>query len=191
MDTSTCSRPVQCAQEWVARIVRSGDIVVDATAGNGNDSLFLARLVGQTGQLHSFDIQQKAIESTRLLLRENGFEGENIVLHCTSHVRMAELVPHGVKAIMFNLGYLPGGDKTLISSKEETIPALCSALALTAIGGMVSVVCYPGHEGGGDEAMAVSKLLCSLDAGKWRVAELRHGNAPSPAPFLLAAFRLK
>lgn len=191
MDHSTCSRPVQCAQDWIARIVHPGDVVIDATAGNGHDSLFLARLIGSEGKLHAFDIQQKAIDSTRALLSSNGYSGENIMLHCASHSRMAELVDFGVKAVMFNLGYLPGGDRSVISRAEETLPAIEQALSLTVAGGIVSVVCYPGHEGGDAEASDVTNFLRSLDAGKWRVAELSHGNAPSPAPFLLAAFRLK
>lgn len=191
MDHSTFSRPVQCAQEWVAKIVCPGDVVVDATAGNGHDCLFLARLVGETGCVHAFDIQPRALESTRSLLMENGFSCENIMLHCASHALMERVVAPGVKAVMFNLGYLPGGDKLLISTTDETIRALRSALKLIEAGGVLSVVCYPGHEGGDTEAAAVADLLCSLDAGKWRVAELTHANAPSPAPFLLAAFRLK
>ena len=190
MDSSTCSRPVQCAQDWVEGIVCPGDTVVDATAGNGHDSLFLAKLVGRDGFLHAFDIQEKAIESTRSLLKKNDLGGENIMLHCASHSRMGEWVSPGVKAVMFNLGYLPGGDKELISREEETIPAIRMALELTVPGGIVSVVCYPGHAGGDVEAAAVLNLLRSLGAGKWRVAELYHGNAPSPAPFLMAAFRL-
>ncbi|MEG0024639.1 MAG: class I SAM-dependent methyltransferase [Akkermansia sp.] len=193
MDISTCSRPLQCAQAWVASLVQKGDTVVDATAGNGYDSLFLAQLIGETGTLHLFDIQACALSATRDRLSLHGYEGDWISFHQASHATMAELIPAEaqIKAIMFNLGYLPGGDKTLVSQEGETIKAIESAMSLVAHGGIVTIVCYPGHQGGDAEALAVQHMLASVSASQWRIAQVSHWNAPSPAPFLLAAFKLK
>ncbi len=191
MDTSVCSRPLNCAQAWVASLVSRGDHVVDATAGNGHDTLFLSHLTGDTGTVDVFDIQQSALDSTAKRLAEAGCMHPGVKFHQMSHSRMAEVVSSGVRAVMFNLGYLPGGDKSVVTCKEDTMMALNSACDLLVPGGVLTVVCYPGHEGGDSEAACVSEWMKGLDAHQWRVASLCHWNAPGPAPFLLAAFRLR
>ncbi len=190
MDPSTCSRPLTCAQEWVRSVVKEGDTVIDATAGNGHDTLFLAQLVGPSGHVHAFDIQHQAIEATALRL-EGARMLDRCALHQESHARMAEKVSGPVKAIMFNLGYLPGGDKAIITDTSETLVAIETALNMLSVGGVVSVVCYPGHDGGNRETQAVYNYLAKLSAHMWRVAEVSHFNAPGPAPSLLAAFKLR
>ncbi len=191
MDTSVCSRPLNCAQAWIAGIVRKGDRVVDATAGNGHDTLFLAHLVGEEGSVDVFDIQQEALTATEKRLREAGCLYQGVHFHAESHARMREFVAPGIRAAMFNLGYLPGGDKSVVTCMEDTLPALEATRDLLEPGGVLTVVCYPGHEGGDTEASCVSEWMKTLDPHEWRVAELSHWNAPGKAPFLLAGFRLR
>ena len=152
MKCSLLSRPMTCAHDWISRVVSPGDAVVDATAGNGHDTVFLARLVGPSGQVHAFDVQEEAIRATRERLEKEGLLTPSVRLHLASHDRLAELVGGPVKAIVFNLGYLPGGDKKTVTRTECTLAALEQAAALIAPNGLLSVMCYPGHEGGKEEA---------------------------------------
>lgn len=147
-------RPTQHAHEVVQSVVRPGETVVDATAGNGHDTLFLAQCVGERGRVVAFDVQEAAIASTRRRLADAGV-GERVELWGESHASMARRVAPGVAAVMFNLGYLPGGDHGRITRTEETLPALAAAVSLLRPGGVVTVVCYPGHPGGEEEAAAV------------------------------------
>mgnify|MGYP002626423586 FL=1 len=148
-------RPTAQAHEVVSEAVRPGDTVVDATAGNGHDTLFLARLVGERGKVIAFDVQPAAIESTRRQLEAAGVT-ERVELHCESHTHMASWAEaDSVRAVMFNLGYLPGGDHSLITRTTSTLPALDAAADLLAPGGVLTVVCYPGHSGGAEESEAV------------------------------------
>ena len=110
MKCSLLSRPMTCAHDWISRVVFPGDAVVDATAGNGHDTVFLARLAGPSGQVHAFDVQEEAIRATRERLEKEGLLTPSVRLHLASHDRLAELVRSPVKAIVFNLGYLPRRD---------------------------------------------------------------------------------
>lgn len=129
MKCSLLSRPMTCAHDWISRVVFPGDAVVDATAGNGHDTVFLARLAGPSGQVHAFDVQEEAIRATRERLEKEGLLTPSVRLHLASHDRLAELVRSPVKAIVFNLGYLPGGDKKTVTRTECTLAALEQAAA--------------------------------------------------------------
>lgn len=147
-------RATVLAHEVVAEVVREGDVVVDATAGNGYDTVFLAGLVGASGKVLGFDVQAAAIESSRARVESAGF-ADRVELFQESHARLAERVSGGVAAVMFNLGYLPGADHAVITETDETIRALEAAVSVLRPEGVVTVVCYPGHEGGDVEAVAV------------------------------------
>lgn len=190
MKCSLLSRPMTCAHDWISRLVLPGDTVVDATAGNGHDTVFLARLAGPQGRVHAFDIQEEAIRTTGERLRQEGLLTPAVRLHTASHARMAELVRGPVKATVFNLGYLPGGDKNVITRVESTLAALEQAAALTAPNGILSVMCYPGHEGGDTEAEAVERFLSRLPHHAWRTGKYQLLNTSAPAPFQICAFRL-
>lgn len=150
------------AQRFVTERARAGDAVVDATAGGGVDTLFLARLAGPGGRVFAFDVQAAALARTRRRLDEAAAAGERLAeaeLVLAGHERMAERIPadlHGrVAAVMFNLGYLPGAEETVITLTETTLAALEAALALLRPGGVLTIVVYPGHAGGDAEAVAV------------------------------------
>ena len=190
MKCSLLRRPMPCAHDWISRVVLPGDTVVDATAGNGHDTVFLARLAGPSGHVHAFDVQEEAIRSTRERLEAAGLFTSAIHLHPASHDRLAELVSGPVKAIVFNLGYLPGGDKKTVTRTGSTLAALEQAAALAAPNGLLSVMCYPGHEGGDTEAEAVEAFLSRLPHHSWRTGKYQLLNTYSPAPFQICAFRL-
>ena len=106
--------PVPLAHLMLRQFVHTGDTVVDATCGNGNDTLLLAELVGATGRVWAFDIQATAIGHTARKLVDAGWAERAELVH-GGHEAMAERVPDGVGAVVFNLGYLPGGDRTIIT----------------------------------------------------------------------------
>lgn len=165
-------------------VIREGDMVIDATAGNGHDTVFLAECVGASGRVIAFDIQREAIDSTRRRLEESGMTGR-VELHHRSHAEMGELVEPGTASVvMFNLGYLPGGDHALATSAEETLRALDAAAKVIRSGGALSVLCYPGHEAGEEEAGAVELFFTRLASGGWRLASYKLPGTLKPAPFL-------
>lgn len=177
------------AQIWVERFLNRGDLAVDATVGNGYDTAFLARRVGPTGAVLGFDLQQVALDSTRASLLRDGLLDRVTLIHDT-HARLGEalsLLPGGrvPQAIMFNLGYLPGGDKAVTTRTEETVPALEIALERVGAGGVVTVVLYPGHGEGLRESRAVTAWGEALPPG-YEVTLCRPLNRRPVAPFLLA-----
>ena len=117
------------AADCLREIVRPGDTVIDATMGNGHDTLMLASLVGQTGRVIGFDVQHQAVESSRKLLEDNGVI-DRCTLYETGHEHIAELVKGPVRAAVFNLGWLPGGDKSVTTRWETTRAAVSAALSL-------------------------------------------------------------
>jgi SAM-dependent methyltransferase len=180
-------RPTRLAWMILAEAIREGDLAIDATAGNGHDTGFLAERVGAAGRVIAFDIQPEAITSARARVKEMGF-GERVDFHLLSHSKMNEVIAEGSAAvIMFNLGYLPGGDHALATLAAETLAALdCAAQALKP-GGILTVVCYPGHESGVGEAHEVELFLTSWTATGWRLARYSPQATLRPAPYLLIA----
>lgn len=179
------------AQELAQARIRPGDVCVDATAGNGVDTLFLAKACGPKGKVHAFDIQEAALDKTRdRLIRELGGEYAGASLHLASHDKMKELVPaeqHGkVAAVMFNLGYLPGADHGVITLPATTLPALNAALELLHPGGLLTVAVYPGHEGGALEAQAVDQWAAALGQREYQAMNYRFVNQRNNPPYLLA-----
>ncbi|RXZ84133.1 methyltransferase domain-containing protein [Paenibacillaceae bacterium] len=205
------------AHQWLASRICSGDTVIDATAGNGNDTLFLAERVGPAGTVYAFDIQQQALDNTaRRLTRalgDNaaqrlaqaseeaaadssapGLPSVNLLLQ--SHDRMQQFIPaetHGkVAAVMFNLGYLPdpSADSAIITMAESTIPALEAAFGLLRPGGALTAVVYPGHPGGDGEAAAVEQWAAALPQSDGQTVIYRHLQKKQ-APYLIGVEKRK
>lgn len=170
--------------------VRPGDRAVDATCGNGNDTLFLAGLVAPSGRVWAFDIQERAIATTRELLSEAGLVDSVELIH-SGHERIKESVDGSLRAAVFNLGYLPGGDKSRITRPDTTLSALQQASSLLLPGGVLVVVVYPGHPGGEEESRAVDSWAEALPAADWHVWRSCQLNRPSSAPYLLCAEKMK
>lgn len=167
----------------MAKVLFEGAIAVDATAGNGFDTLFLCRSVGKGGKVYGFDIQESAIRNTETLLNENGCASRAVLIK-DSHHRMSEYVKESVDCVVFNLGYLPKGDHLITTMKETTVNALEQALYLLNPGGAVFIALYWGHPGGEEERAAVEKFAESLPASQWDVSETSFPNK-NKAPLMM------
>lgn len=177
---------VERAHRAAAAVLRPGDWAVDATVGRGNDTRFLAEQVGATGRVDGLDIQAQALDSARRNLAEAGL-AERVRFHHGGHEDLATLVPGhargNVRVVLFNLGYLPGGDKVRTTRPPTTLAALEAARHLVAPGGRVIVVAYPGHSGGAAETAAVAEWAdgCGL------LATMEEGDPEQRRPRLLIA----
>ena len=169
------------AAEALARALGPGDTAVDATMGNGHDTLALCQLVGPTGRVYAFDVQSDAVERTRARLREAGFL-DRATLFCLGHEHMAEHVQAPVAAAVFNLGWLPGGDHRLTTRWETTRQAVESALSLLRPLGVLVICAYPGHPEGERERQALTALLSTLPPQQYNVLWHRFLNAGPGAP---------
>jgi tRNA A58 N-methylase Trm61 len=178
-------RPTELAHLLLRGIIREGDLLIDATTGNGHDTVLLAELAGESGRVLAFDIQGHAIQSARSRVETAGFS-DRVDFLVKSHAKIAEHAEPGtVAAIMFNLGYLPGDDHQLTTETAETLTALTAATTLLKTGGILSVVCYPGHDAGMIESAAVESWAGTLTAEGWRVAKYAMLGTLRPAPFLI------
>ena len=162
-----------------------GDVAVDFTMGNGNDTLFLSKTVGEEGRVYAFDIQEEALESTRAHLTENGAP-ENYTLIAASHHRVKEFVKEPIKAGMFNLGYLPrSGKKAVTTLRETTMPAVEAAIDLLLPDGALIIAIYPGHEEGALEGEMLREYFAGLSRFKICASEFRILNSPTSPYFFL------
>jgi tRNA A58 N-methylase Trm61 len=185
---------VSQAQSWVREHVRPGDIVIDATAGNGSDTLFLARTVGSNGLVYAFDIQSEALEQTQSKL-ESALDQASLapvyLIHA-GHEEMSDRISLDhegqIAAVMFNLGYLPGASSPIITEAETTLPALESALRLLSGGGLITVVVYPGHKGGEREAAAAEAWAAEIPSSIAQTVVYRFPQKKT-APYLIAIYK--
>jgi predicted methyltransferase len=175
-------RATEMAHNFLREVVKPIDVVVDATLGNGHDTLFLSSLVPE-GKVYSFDIQQRAVQKFKDVIYERGLN--NVILINDGHENIDNYLKESPKAIMFNLGYLPGGDKSITTLPETTIIALQKCLKLLSSGGIITMEVYPGHEGGKEEAEAVLEVVRGLDSKEFSVMEIRFSNKSNSAPFLI------
>lgn len=171
---------------WIAadvmhQVVCAGDTVIDATLGNGHDTLMLAELVGETGHVIGFDIQPDAVARTSALLQEHGLLGR-CELYAEGHQQIADRVQVPVKAAVFNLGWLPGSNKSITTLWETTQVAVQSALSLLVQGGVCTICAYPGHEAGDRERFALMDWLSTLRPQEYNVLHHRFLNAGPGAP---------
>ena len=172
-------------KHFIMEHIKEGDTVVDFTMGNGNDTLFLSKAVGESGQVYAFDIQEDALTSTRAHLEANGAP-ENYTLICASHHRVKEFVTEPIKAGMFNLGYLPrSGRKAVTTMRETTMPAVQAAIELLAPDGVLIVAIYPGHEEGALEGEMLREYFSSLSKYRICPSEFKILNSPTSPYFFL------
>ena len=172
-------------KHFIMEHLREGDVAVDFTMGNGNDTLFLSKAVGESGRVFAFDIQEDALTSTREHLISNGAP-ENYTLICASHHRVKEFVNEPIKAGMFNLGYLPrSGRKAVTTMRETTMPAVEAALELLAPDGVLIVAIYPGHEEGALEGEMLREYFAGLSKYRICPSEFKILNSPTSPYFFL------
>lgn len=181
------------AHRLVRAAVPAAGVGVDATLGRGRDALVLAEAVGPDGQVHGFDVQAEAVAASGARLARAGVAAR-ATLHHAGHEHAVGVLPEalrgGVHAVMFNLGYLPGGDPRLVTLPRTTVAALDGLSAWLAPGGVLTVVVYEQHPGGAEEGAAVARWADALDPGNVEAVSYRFINRPR-APWLLAVERLR
>lgn len=171
-------------QAWLP-FLAPGAWVIDATAGNGLDTEYLARAVAPDGRVFAFDIQADALATTAERLARSGLL-DRVTLIRADHASMRNQLPCSSGArmslICFNLGYLPSGDHHITTRPESTLPALHEALLLLAPQGALSVMVYRGHDGGREEATAVETFMQTLPAPWHCLAHEATGSQQNPGP---------
>ena len=179
---------------WCAHLicqhVKKGDLCIDATMGNGNDTLLLSRLCGNTGRVLAFDIQEIALSHTKELLKKEN-AARNYELYLDSHVNMEKYAkPMSVSCIVFNFGYLPGGDHSLATKASTSIQALASSLSLLKKQGILMLCIYSGKDSGFEERNALLKWLKELDSKKYLVIRTDYYNRPNDPPIPVLVVKL-
>ncbi len=170
---------IKAHEAWL-QVIKPGSLLIDATLGNGHDTLFLAQAL-QKGQIVGYDIQEAAILSTLNRLESHHFQATNqghlqIILKQQSHANIEE---KNAALIVYNLGYLPCHDKRVTTMTETTLQSLESAKSALTPGGLLSITCYPGHSEGQKEAAAVL-AFAEKQTAPWSLEVIR-----SPSPFLI------
>ena len=178
-------RPLEMAHDFLAQVITQEDIVVDATMGNGHDTLFLAKLAKQ---VYAFDIQEQALEKTSQRLQEAGLTNAELILQ--GHETVDQFVRE-VKAAIFNLGYLPSADKSIITQPQTTLEALDKLCHMLVKGGRIAIMIYYGHEGGDLERDAVLNYVSQLSQQEYTATIYRTLNQINNPPFLVMIEKLE
>lgn len=177
-------RTTSLAMHIVKEYIEEGDIAVDCTMGNGFDTLALAEAVGSTGKVYAFDIQMHALENTAAILEEHGMSARAKLVH-DSHSKLDEYLSDlrgDISAFVFNLGYMPGENKEIVTQSDSTLCAVKQALSLVKTGGIVSVVVYRGHDAGANEADVLGRFFNELSSKDYHVAFIEMTNQTKKAP---------
>lgn len=183
MRFNNITNTLKIVKDMMNENVKEGDIVLDCTVGNGNDTLSLARLVGQTGKVYGFDIQKRAIDITlEQLTCEN--INNRVELIEDGHENIDFYIKEKLNFIVYNLGYLPKGDKTIKTNKNTTLISLKKSLDLLNNNGIILITCYIGHEGGLDEKNVVEEFLATLDQKIFNVIKFEFINQKNFPPIL-------
>ncbi|MDU3336575.1 class I SAM-dependent methyltransferase [Paraclostridium bifermentans] len=165
-------------------VINEGDIVIDATMGNGYDTKYLAEKVGESGLVYSFDVQEEAIKSTKKRLEKAELiDRVNLILD--GHQNMDRYVNEEVSCVMFNLGYLPRAKHQVITKPETTLEAIKKSLELLKPNGVVSIAIYTGHEGGMEECDEVFDYVSKLDQSEYSVLNCNFVNQINHPPRLI------
>ncbi|MGP4040535.1 class I SAM-dependent methyltransferase [Gracilibacillus sp. D59] len=175
------------SHQLLEEVVHQGDIAIDATCGNGNDTLMLSKLAGK---VYAFDIQLPAIEKTEALLAEKRIE--NVELIHDGHEHVSEYVKEKtIAGAIFNLGYLPKADRSIITTPDTTIQAISSMLPILKKYGRIVIVIYHGHKGGTSEKNRVLSFCEELDQKEYQVLQYQFINQINKPPFIIAIEKLK
>lgn len=179
---------LQQAKWYLRERVTAGGVAIDATVGNGHDTLFLAELVEETGRVYGFDIQKSALDAADRRLTDTGLRSRVTLLHA-GHERLAEVLPEEekgrIQGVTFNLGYLPGGEKSIVTKSDTTIRALSAAWEWLVPGGIITAVLYNGHPGGQEEQDEVLTWAKTLEQRAAQVLWYQFLNQRNHPPTLL------
>lgn len=178
---------IDLAHQIWSRVISLGDIVVDATCGNGHDTLFLAKktLTHDSGRVYALDLQETALESSRKKLEtELSPELSQRVIflqQCHSHFP-EEIHEQKARLFVYNLGYLPGGDKSKTTMTQTTLSSIDEAKKCLLPGGLISITCYPGHPEGEIEQKTILDHVSQWDLSEWSCCHhqwINRNHAPS------------
>lgn len=182
---------IELAHAYWKQLLKPGDAVIDATCGNGHDALFLCSLLlnrEKPSQIYLIDRQAEAIQNTKERLYQHfGQRLSGVKFFQQCHSQFPEEIS-SIKLIVYNLGYLPGGNKEITTISLTTIESLKAATKLVAAGGTISVTCYPGHAAGKIEEQAVLEYASALPATEWSCCHHRWTNRHE-APSLLMIYK--
>ena len=166
---------------FLADYIKEGSCCIDATCGKGNDTEFLCRMAGESGKVYAFDIQEQAVEYTSDRLERAGYR-DRAELYCKGHEHMTEYIQEKADVIMFNFGYLPGGDHSLATRPETSLQAVRQGLELLNAGGVMSLCIYSGGDTGYEEREALLDYLKDLDPRRWLVIMCSYFNRKNDPP---------
>lgn len=175
---------------FLEEYIKEGDLCIDATAGNGNDTEFLCQMVGASGKVYAFDVQEMAMQHTRKRLEEKGFAGRAELI-LDGHEKMTQYVKEEASAIVFNFGYLPGGDHSISTKVNTSLAAVEQALGLLKVGGVMNLCIYSGKDTGYEEKEALLSYLKELDSKRWLVIVSSYFNRKNDPPLPVFVIRLK
>lgn len=181
---------------WMLKdIIKTNDVVVDATMGNGYDTQFLAEL---GANVYAFDVQEEALNATEKRLDDAGIKNQifkknlsnlltepSVNLILSGHEKLSEYVKEPIKAAIFNLGYLPKTDKSVVTRADTTLTALDALTNQLVVGGRIAIMIYYGHEGGMEEKDAVIKWTSNLPQKDWEVTSYAPLNQIHTPPILV------
>lgn len=174
------------ARELQQEAIEPGMRVIDATMGNGHDTQWLCELVGETGRVYAFDVQQAAVENTRARLQAAGLLERAVLIH-DGHQHVRRYIEEAVDSVLFNLGWLPGGDHRVTTRLETTLTAVNECLQLLKPGGLMTICAYPGHDEGTRELSALVQWARELDSSRYSVMARGYLNQSASCPPVLFA----
>ncbi|MDC3412418.1 methyltransferase domain-containing protein [Aquibacillus sp. 3ASR75-11] len=184
---------ISFAHELILQAVEPGETIIDATCGNGHDTVVLSKAVGVNGQVLAFDIQKQALRNTKQLLDKQDIR--NVTLIHASHENIRFYLheeDHGtLSGAIFNLGYLPGSDKSVITNANSTIKAMDTIVDFLKPGGLIVLVVYHGHPGGDEEKESLLKYLRTFNQKHFNVLKYGFINQKNHPPFILAVEKKK
>ncbi len=193
MDQKKISKRYQITEychQFLKEHIRENDKCIDATAGNGSDTLFLCEQVGPGGKVYAFDIQEQALEHTKERLQSAGCDDRAVLIHA-GHEKMEEYVKEEVRAIVFNFGYLPGGDHRIATKVETSLLAIRKGMELLCPEGIMSLCIYSGGDTGYEEREQILKFLKELDSNRWLVIATEYFNRKNHPPMPVFVIRMK
>ena len=164
-------RPIHLSHDFLAEVLDDESVAIDATMGNGNDTAFLA---GLAKKVYAFDVQEQALEKTSQRLSDLGIENAELILD--GHQNLDHYVTEPIRAAIFNLGYLPSADKSVITKPHTTLEAIEKILDRLEVGGRLAIMIYYGHDGGVEEKDLVEKFIVALPQKEWSVLKYQFIN---------------
>ena len=169
---------------FLDKIVQKGDVVIDATMGNGYDTIYLGNLVGENGKVYAFDVQEEAIKSTKKKVERDNMT-ERVELILDGHQNLDKYVKEEVSCVVFNLGYLPRAKHVVITKPDTTLEAIKKSLKLLKPNGVISIAAYIGHEGGLEEKNYICEYLNNLNQNEFNVLHMQFTNQINNPPQLI------